>query len=137
MMLAQAARIFRFAMVGVVAAAIHMGAFEIARRWLGFGPAPGWIASFIVAATAAWLMNRRFTFRAPEGSRTSGEWLRYLGVAGAGALAHFCVFMAAVRFLPFFAAQPALAIIPGSLASLCVTYLGASLLVFAIPRKSA
>jgi putative flippase GtrA len=135
-MLQQAARVLRFALVGAVAAIIHIAAFEAARRGLGFGPATGWIASFAVAATAAWFMNRSFTFQADRASRTAGEWLRYIVVAGLGALAHFGVFLAAVRHLPFFASHPALAIIPGSLASLCVTYAGASLFVFAMARKS-
>jgi putative flippase GtrA len=113
-----------------------MAAFEVARRWLGAGPVMSWALSFIVAATTAWAMNRRFTFQAPAEDRSPGEWLRYLTVAAAGALAHFGVFLAAVGHLAVFAAHPALAIIPGSLASLCVTYAGASLFVFATARKS-
>jgi putative flippase GtrA len=81
-------------------------------------------------------MNRSFTFRADSADRTPNEWLSYLAVAGLGALAHFVVFMAAVAFVPFFARHPALAIVPGSLASLCVTYAGSSLFVFASARKS-
>jgi putative flippase GtrA len=130
-----AARILRFGLVGVIAAVIHMGAFEATRRWLDLGPAPGWVLSFLLAATAAWAMNRQFTFRAPVASRSRGEWLRYLGVAAGGALAHFLVFIGAVTSLPVFSAYPALAIVPGSLASLCVTYAGASLFVFPTARK--
>jgi putative flippase GtrA len=129
-------RLARFALVGGVAAAIHMGAYEALRRYAGLGPAGGWLLSFLVAATAAWLMNRSFTFRADSAGRTPGEWLSYLAVAGLGALAHFLVFMAAVAAVPFFARNPALAIVPGSLASLCATYAGSSLFVFSSARKS-
>jgi putative flippase GtrA len=130
-----AARLFRFGLVGGAAAVIHMAAFEAFRRFAGFGAAAGWGASFVVAATAAWLMNRSFTFRASPDRRTSGEWTRYLVVATLGALAHFAVFLAATAFVPPVAAQPALGIIPGSLASLCVTYVGSSIFVFATARK--
>jgi putative flippase GtrA len=130
------ARLLRFALVGVAAALVHMAAFEAARRGLDLSSAPAWLASFVVAATSAWLMNRRFTFRAAPEQRTSGEWLRYLAAAGLGALAHFGAFMAAVAFVPFFATHPALAIVPGSLASLCVTYAAASLFVFRTARNS-
>jgi putative flippase GtrA len=134
--MSEVGQLARFALVGVVAAAIHIGTFEALRRLLGLGPSAGWLASFVIAATAAWLMNRSFTFRADSVNRTPGEWLSYLAVAGLGALAHFLVFLAVVAFMPFFARNPALAIVPGSLASLCVTYAGSSLFVFASARKS-
>jgi putative flippase GtrA len=129
------ARLLRFAVVGVAGAAIHMAVFEGVRRLSGLGPALSWIASFGVAATATWAMNRRFTFRARREDLSVGEWGRYLAVAGSGALAHFLVFGACVASGGIFAAAPALAIIPGSLASLCVTYAGSSLFVFASARN--
>ncbi len=132
---ASLARFLRFALVGVAGAAIHMAAFEAVRRLMGAGPALSWIASFGIAATATWALNRRFTFRARREDASAGEWGRYLAVAGSGALAHFLVFRACVAWAGFFAATPALAIVPGSLASLCVTYAGSSLFVFASARN--
>jgi putative flippase GtrA len=130
------ARLFRFALVGVAGAAMHIGAFEIVRRFVITDPAAAWLVSFAIAATAGWAMNRRFTFRvAANDNARAGEWLRYLAVAGAGALAHFAVFRLCIDWIALFAAHPALAIVPGSLASLCVTYAGSSLFVFASARK--
>ncbi|MGL4239916.1 MAG: GtrA family protein, partial [Beijerinckiaceae bacterium] len=105
------------------------------RRLTGMPPWACWILSFGVAATSGWLLNRSFTFRADAGTADAGEWARYLLVAGLGAAAHFLVFLLAVAFVPLFSQQPALAIIPGSLASLCVTYIGAALFVFETARK--
>jgi putative flippase GtrA len=130
------ARLFRFALVGVAGAAIHMTAFEIIRRVTGLGAAASWLMSFAAAATTGWAMNRRFTFNAAAQDANAGEWLRYVAVAALGALAHFAVFWGAVAWIGFFAAHPALAIAPGSLASLCVTYAGSSLFVFAKARNS-
>jgi putative flippase GtrA len=129
------ARLLRFASVGVVGAVIHIAAFEAVRWALGLGAASSWLISFLIAATAGWAMNRRFTFRAAAEDASAGEWSRYLGVAGVGALAHFLVFQACVAWTGVFAAHPALAIVPGSLASLCVTYAGSSLFVFDNARK--
>lgn len=131
-----AGRILRFVLVGVAAAALHMTAFEVLRRLLLPSPSQAWLASFMIAATGAWLMNRSFTFRAAAEDRSAGEWARYLTVAALGAVAHFAAFTGAVAFFPFFAAHPALAIIPGSLASLCVTYAGSALFVFATARNT-
>jgi putative flippase GtrA len=129
-------RLLRFALVGVAAAAVHMAAFEGLRRGTGAGPSLAWLVSFLVAATAGWAMNRQFTFRAAQETATGGEWGRYLAVAALGAGAHFLVFRACVGWIGFFAAHPALAIVPGSLASLCVTYAGSALFVFPSARKS-
>jgi len=123
-------RIARFAAVGVAAALVHMGAFWAASRGLGLGDSLAWIASFLVAASAAWLLNRRFTFQDRAAQHQPREWLSYLGVAAFGAIAHFLTFHAAIAGVDLFARHPWLAIIPGSAASFAVTYVGASLFVF-------
>jgi putative flippase GtrA len=129
-------RILRFGIVGVAGAAVHMGGFWLAQRFLGLGNSAAWILSFLAAATSTWFMNRRFTFQDRAGDNQRDEWLGYLAVAAFGAAAHFLTFHGAIRLLPLFAQHPALAIIPGSLASFIVTYAGASAFVFRKARKS-
>ena len=58
------ARFLRFGVVGVAGAAIHMAAFALIQRATGAGDMPSWTASFLVAATAGWALNRSFTFKA-------------------------------------------------------------------------
>jgi putative flippase GtrA len=128
-------RILRFGLVGVIGAVVHMGAFWLLQRFAGLANSPAWIIAFFVAATSTWAMNRAFTFQDRANADQTHEWLRYLAIAGAGAVAHFMAFHLAIRFVPIFAQHPALAIIPGSLASFVVTYAGASLLVFRSARK--
>jgi putative flippase GtrA len=129
------ARLFRFALVGTLGAAIHMGGFELVRRLTGLSPFACWLMSFLAAATAGWWLNRRFTFQAADDGANAGEWFRYLIVAAAGAAAHAAVFLWLTRLVRVFAEMPALAIIPGSLASLAVTYVGAAVFVFASARS--
>jgi putative flippase GtrA len=132
---AQMTRLVRFGLVGVAGAAIHMAAFAGIGALTGASHATSWAASFVIAATTGWAMNRRFTFRAAPEEANGGEWLRYLLIAGLGAAAHFAVFNTAVSWIAFFDRHPAFAIVPGSLASLCVTYIGAALFVFGSARK--
>lgn len=123
-------RTIRFGLVGAAAALIHMTAFWLAQRWFGLENGPAWIVSFLAAASAAWAMNRNYTFRDRAGDGRRTEWLRYLAVAALGAAAHFLTFRATVAGVDFVASNPWLGIIPGSLASFIVTYAGASSLVF-------
>jgi putative flippase GtrA len=129
-------RVLRFGLVGVGGAVVHIGAFWLLQRFAGFGTSQAWILAFFAAATSTWMMNRAFTFQDRTSDAQTAEWLRYLGIAGAGAVAHFAAFHLAISFVPLFAQHPALAIIPGSLASFVVTYTGASLLVFRSARKN-
>ncbi len=129
-------RILTFGFVGLAGAVVHMVAFEIVRRIGGLGNAAAWVTSFFVAASSTWAMNRAFTFADRRGAQQGGEWAAYVLVAGAGALAHFAVFWLVTGFVGFFIRQPAMGIIPGSLASFVVTYLGASRLVFVRPRNA-
>jgi putative flippase GtrA len=129
-------RVLRFGLVGVVGAAVHIGAFWLLQRLAGLTNSPAWILAFLVAATSTWAMNRTFTFQDRANAGQASEWLRYLAIAGAGAVAHFLVFHLVIRFVPLFAQHPAMAIVPGSLASFAVTYAGASLLVFRNARKN-
>jgi putative flippase GtrA len=134
--MAEIVRLARFAAVGVLGAGVHIGAFEVVRSATGAAHWFCWIVSFVVAATTGWALNRSFTFRAARTSADAGEWIRYLAVAGVGALAHFAVFTAGIALVPWLARHPALAIVPGSLASLCVTYIGSALFVFASARRN-
>jgi putative flippase GtrA len=123
-------RLVCFAVVGVIGAGVHIGGFWLIQRLFGLGNTAAWIMAFMAAATSSWALNRRFTFQDRASVQRSSEWMRYLAIAGLGAIAHFATFHAVIAWFATIAQHPALAIIPGSISSLCVTYLGASLLVF-------
>ena len=53
----------RFAIFGGVALAIDLAALASATRLLGLNPYLGRVVSFLIAATVAWFLHRRFTFR--------------------------------------------------------------------------
>ena len=61
--MSQLAQISRFAVVGVIAAAVDMAVVEAMIRFAGADPYSARVVSYLAAATAAWAMNRHFTFR--------------------------------------------------------------------------
>jgi putative flippase GtrA len=129
-------RLLLFGCVGVAGAIVHIGGFRVFQTIFGFGNASAWLLAFGIAATVTWGLNRAFTFADRRNLDSTHEWAKYLSVAGAGAVAHFIVFEAAISYVGFFAQNPELAIVPGSLASFVVTYCGAALLVFRKARNS-
>jgi dolichol-phosphate mannosyltransferase len=123
-------RLIRFALVGVVGAGVHMASFEAANRLLGIEAAKAWLVGFALAATATWSLNRLTTFADRRSRRAPGEWALYLAIAVLGAVAHFLVFRLITTDGAWLSTVPALGVVPGSIASFAVTYVGASLLVF-------
>ena len=110
----------RFALVGclgfVVDAAVLKGALG-----LGAGLLSGRLASYLAAATTTWYANRRFTF-AMEVPPSLGEWWRFLLGNAVGGLTNYGVYAVLVRSLPFFAANPVLAVAVGSLSGLVINF---------------
>jgi putative flippase GtrA len=128
-------RLLNFAAVGVAGAGVHLAGFEFVSRALSLGASSAWLLGFVLAATTTWIMNRLTTFADRSSHRAPGEWAIYMTVAAFGALAHFLVFGFLASPGGLLVETPGLGIIPGSIASFAVTYLGASVLVFPSIRK--
>ena len=114
----------RFSLVGATGFGIDV-AVLYAALGLGLGLYAARLVSFLCAATATWLGNRRFTFRrSTEPPRsTPGEWFRYLLAMAAGGLVNYGVYAALVhQFLPF-RQQPWLAVACGTGAGLALNFL--------------
>lgn len=81
----------------------------------------------MLAASATWLMNRRYTFAASL-EPTRIEWLRYVGLMGLGALVNYGVFALCIAFWASARAQPWLGVAAGSIASLGLNFTTSRLL---------
>ena len=75
------------------------------------------IASFLIAASGTWLLNRYFTFRVKH-QATRKEWLRYLGFMLLGATVNYGIY----AFFIFIKEQPWLAVAGGSIAALGINF---------------
>ena len=123
-----------FGLVGVAGFAVDVGVLYLAAPWLGWYAAR--VLSFVAAATATWLRNRRYTFIARRSATSLGrEYLRYLFTMLAGALVNYAVYVATLHAVDGRWA-PALGVALGSCFGLVVNFLSARHLVFKAKRGS-
>lgn len=97
---------------------------------LGWNPYYARILSFLAAATATWLFNRRFTFSSDRRDNVHGEWIRYLLAMIAGFAVNFAVYSFFVFHFALVQRVPALCVAAGSLAGLVINYLSSRYWVF-------
>ncbi|MDR2852238.1 MAG: GtrA family protein [Burkholderiaceae bacterium] len=127
-----------FAVAGVIGLGVDMGVLYLLAPAFGHLYPPPWnwyaarVISFICAATATWIFNRRFTFAGPHTGSLWRQWLAYLGTMIAGALLNYAVYVLALRLLsetlgPW---APAAGVALGSLAGMSINFLTARYLIF-------
>lgn len=126
-------RLLWFCVAGVVGLAVDVATLTATREWLGVYLAR--LLSFVVAATATWLINRRFAFDGRQASHgLGGEYLRYLGLMAGGGLVNFATYSLLAWKLDQRPMWLAAYVAAGSLAGLSVNYLGASTWLYR-PRR--
>ena len=114
--LADPARWLRFAFVGAVAAAVHMGIAVAAVEGLRLHPQLANVLGFAVAFVVSYLGQRYLTFGSEQAHHVA--LLRFAVVAGTGALVNLLVAEVLLRLHLHYAA----AIFIGLLAAAVVTY---------------
>lgn len=120
-------QLLRFCVVGTVGFVIDAAILQVLVLGAHANPYAARVASFMLAASATWLMNRRYTFAASL-EPTRIEWLRYVGLMGLGALVNYGVFALCIAFWPSARAQPWLGVAAGSIASLGLNFTTSRLL---------
>jgi putative flippase GtrA len=121
--------LLRFAVVGVIGYGVDVAALYVARDALGLGLYLGRVFSFLVAATATWYLNARFTFRVER--LGIGQWARFLAANSAGALVNYGVYAMLIAAGGPAREHPAIAVGCGSLAGLAINFLSSRRFVFA------
>ncbi|MFT4241106.1 MAG: GtrA family protein [Acidovorax sp.] len=116
-------RLLWFGVAGVTGLAVDMGTLMILHESMGAYGAR--IASFLTAATATWLINRRLTFTGRSaGVGIWGEYVRYLGLMLGGGVVNLTVY----SLLAWKFSQTPLwlniYVCAGSLAGMAINYLG-------------
>jgi putative flippase GtrA len=80
------------------------------------------LVSFLVAATANWVMNRLWTFRGRGSLPMHREWARYMMANLFGFVLNRGTYALLVTFVAACAEQPVLAVAAGSIAGLGVNF---------------
>jgi putative flippase GtrA len=120
----------RFGLVGTAGFIVHASVLNLMVYEVGTNRYVGWLAGFTVAVGATLLLNRAFTFRQAS---HHGPWRQaaiYLVVQGAGAAANFATYAAAIALIPALGRMLLIPLALGSIAGLCLTFLGAKHLAF-------
>jgi putative flippase GtrA len=90
----------------------------------------GRIASYALAASSTWYMNRRFTFADSQNDNRLGEWARFVILNLSGGAVNYAIYAVYVRTHAGSAPAPAIGVALGSLAGMLVNFQLARRLVF-------
>jgi len=122
-----------FAIVGAIGFVVDVGVLYIASPHLGWYG--GRVLSWTAAATATWLLNRRFTFRARHsGASIVREYVHYMLTMIGGAVDNYSAYAHTLHWIGG-SWGPALGVAVGSAAGLVVNFLSARYLVFRAARE--
>jgi|APCry1669189000_1035189.scaffolds.fasta_scaffold11254_2 putative flippase GtrA len=123
-------QLIRFGMAGVAGFLVDAGVLQ-ATLALGMSFYLGRVISFLAAATATWLINRRLTFaHAGQQPASFREWWRYVGAMMVGGAVNYLV--SALVFQGVLKADPRSAIIAvavGSIAAMVVNFIAARAII--------
>ena len=108
-------RFLKFSGIGIVSFGVDVLVFQATLSLLGMSPYVGRLVSFVVATSAAWWLNRTFTFHDADCGRPDLQWARFFAANLVGGTANYAVFAIMIATLPIAAANPVLALAAGSL----------------------
>jgi putative flippase GtrA len=119
----------RFSVVGVVAFVVDAAVLQGSLR-LGLDHYSGRLVSYLVAATAAWALNRHYTFRLAWGRGLLSEWAQYLVANAVGGLVNYSTYAVAVCLSAAVRDWPVLGVAAGSIAGLSFNFVANKYYVF-------
>lgn len=111
-----------FCVGGVIGFVVDAGILQLLVTGLAWDRYSGRLISFLAAATATWLFNRRYTFRGPRRHSLPGEWARYVLAMSGGFACNFAAYSTLVLLFNVDRAWLVLAVAAGSIAGLGVNY---------------
>lgn len=120
----------RFGLVGAVGTLIDLSV--IALLVDGLGVWFGWarLAGFLVAVTANFVNNDRFTFTGPREAAPLVRWARFVATSSLGMAVNYAVSMALFLHIPLFAEFYPLAATCGTVAGMGINFAGARIYAF-------
>ena len=130
-------RLAIFSLVGVVGFVVDAGVLQLLVLGLAWDRYSGRLISFVFAATATWLLNRRYTFRGPRKHSLGVEWARYILAMSGGFACNFAAYSALVYFFDVDRQWLVLAVAAGSVAGLGVNYTASHYWVYRHQRRPA
>lgn len=119
-----------FAVVGSIGFAVDAGVLVLLFHGLGWGHYAARGASFLVAVTVTWYLNRTWTFANRGGGKRGREYAAYFLVQVVGACINGAVYALGLALSPTMQAIPLLALACGSIVAMAFNFLAARRLAF-------
>ncbi len=120
----------RFCLVGTIGFCIDASVLQIVVQYWGVDPYLGRVLSYLVAATATWGLNRRFTFGPGGAEQWQHQWARYVIVNAVGAGVNYGTYAACVWSFALVRQYLILGVAVGSIAALVFNFTASRRLVF-------
>lgn len=126
-----------FAVGGVIGLIVDAGVVQALVGLFGWNAYGARVISFLLAATATWMWNRRYTFAGRSSGRSlASEWLHWVGLMMAGAVVNYAVYAAMLMAFPQLHRWPAVAVLAGSLVAALVNFSTARGVLFRRSKSS-
>ena len=119
-----------FACVGSIGFAVDAGGLMLLFHALGWGHYPARGASFLIAVTVTWYLNRTWTFANRSGSNRRREYTVYFLVQALGAGINGAVYALGLALSPTMQAFPVLALALGSIVAMAFNFVATRRLAF-------
>ena len=119
-----------FGIGGVIGFIVDAGILQLLVVGMAWDRYSGRLISFLFAATATWIFNRRFTFHGPRRHSLLGEWTRYVLAMSGGFACNYAAYSALVYFFNLDRGDLILAVAAGSIAGMGVNFIGSRYWVY-------
>lgn len=122
----------KFGLVGIVGFFVDSFALYSFMDFLMLDLYTGRIASYLIAATTTWALNRVYTFPHPKGNggKKRKQWSKFLLVNSIGGFINYGVYALLVSVYAIFTSFPVLAIAIGSISGLFFNFFLSRKMVF-------
>ena len=112
-----------FGVGGAIGLVVDAGVVQALVSWGQWNAYIARVVSFLSAATATWLWNRRYTFaHRLSGRSLRAEWLHWIALMSVGAVVNYGAYAAILFLYPWLHRWPAVAVAASSAAASLVNF---------------
>ncbi|WP_199100069.1 GtrA family protein [Dyella sp. ASV21] len=130
-------QVLLFGVGGAIGLVVDAGVVQALVSWGHWNPYLARVVSFLAAATATWLWNRRYTFAQRHSGRSlATEWAHWIALMSVGAVVNYAAYAAILLFYPWLHRWPAVAVAASSAAASLVNFATARGVLFKRAKTS-
>lgn len=112
----------RFSLVGAAGFIIDTGVLYFGLWALALGPYSARVLSYLIAATATWLLHRSYTFKRSTRRKSGPQWALFIVLNGLGGGLNYAVYAALIATLEPRPETPLIGVFAGSAIALAFNF---------------